>query len=145
METRARKFSSSIHNWYLQNGRKNLPWRKNITPYRVWISEIMLQQTQVKTVIPFYKKFMLRFPNLKAISEATEEEILALWTGLGFYRRAKNIYATKEIIKNKYKNKFPSNFDDLIKLPGIGKSTAGAILSIAYKKPAPILLSLIHI
>ena len=114
METRARKFSSSIHNWYLQNGRKNLPWRKNITPYRVWISEIMLQQTQVKTVIPFYKKFMLRFPNLKAISEATEEEILALWTGLGFYRRAKNIYATKEIIKNKYKNKFPSNFDDLI-------------------------------
>ena len=119
METRARKFSSSIHNWYLQNGRKNLPWRKNITPYRVWISEIMLQQTQVKTVIPFYKKFMLRFPNLKAISEATEEEILALWTGLGFYRRAKNIYATKEIIKNKYKTRFPSNFDDLIKLPGI--------------------------
>ena len=139
METRARKFSSSIHKWYLQNGRKNLPWRKNITPYRVWISEIMLQQTQVKTVIPFYKKFMLRFPNLKAISEATEDEILALWTGLGFYRRAKNIYATKEIIKNKYKNRFPSNFDDLIKLPGIGKSTAGAILSIAYKKPAPIL------
>ena len=139
MKTRARKFSSSIHKWYHQNGRKNLPWRKNITPYRVWISEIMLQQTQVKTVIPFYKKFMLRFPNLKAISEATEEEILALWTGLGFYRRAKNIYATKEIIKNKYKNKFPSNFDDLITLPGIGKSTAGAILSISYKKSAPIL------
>ena len=139
METRAVKFSSSIDKWYLRNGRKDLPWRQNITPYRVWISEIMLQQTQVKTVIPYYQKFTMKFPDLYSISKASEEDILALWTGLGFYRRAKNIYATKEIIKNNYKNIFPSNFDDLIKLPGIGKSTAGAILSIAYGKPAPIL------
>ena len=89
---KADTFSSSITKWYIQNGRKNLPWRKVITPYRIWISEIMLQQTQVKTVIPFYKKFIKKYPNLKSISLATEDDILALWTGLGFYRRAKNIY-----------------------------------------------------
>ena len=132
-------FSSNITKWYIQNGRKNLPWRKVITPYRIWISEIMLQQTQVKTVIPFYKKFIKKYPNLKSISLATEDDILALWTGLGFYRRAKNIYRTKEIIKKEYKNKFPSKYEELISLPGIGQSTAGAIMSIAYKESYPIL------
>ena len=132
-------FSSNITKWYIKNGRKNLPWRKVITPYRIWISEIMLQQTQVKTVIPFYKKFIKKYPNLKSISLATEDDILALWTGLGFYRRAKNIYRTKEIIKKEYKNKFPSKYEELISLPGIGQSTAGAIMSIAYKESYPIL------
>ena len=99
----------------------------------------MLQQTQVKTVIPFYKKFIKKYPNLKSISLATEDDILALWTGLGFYRRAKNIYRTKEIIKKEYKNKFPSKYEELISLPGIGRSTAGAIMSIAYKESYPIL------
>ena len=99
----------------------------------------MLQQTQVKTVIPFYKKFITKYPNLKSISDTTEDDILAIWSGLGFYRRAKNIFKTKEIIKNEYKNKFPRKFQELILLPGIGKSTAGAIMSIAYG------LSLIHI
>ena len=132
-------FSSNITKWYIQNGRKNLPWRKVITPYRIWISEIMLQQTQVKTVIPFYKKFIKKYPNLKSISLATEDDILALWSGLGFYRRAKNIYRTKEIIKKEYKNKFPSKYEELISLPGIGRSTAGAIMSIAYKESYPIL------
>ena len=132
-------FSSNITKWYIQNGRKNLPWRKVITPYRIWISEIMLQQTQVKTVIPFYKKFIKKYPNLKSISLATEDDILALWTGLGFYRRAKNIYRTKEIIKKEYKNKFPSKYEELISLPGIGRSAAGAIMSIAYKESYPIL------
>ena len=132
-------FSPNITKWYIQNGRKNLPWRKVITPYRIWISEIMLQQTQVKTVIPFYKKFIKKYPNLKSISLATEDDILALWTGLGFYRRAKNIYRTKEIIKKEYKNKFPSKYEELISLPGIGRSTAGAIMSIAYKESYPIL------
>ena len=99
----------------------------------------MLQQTQVKTVIPFYKKFIKKYPNLKSISSATEDDILALWSGLGFYRRAKNIYRTKEIIKKEYKNKFPSKFEELVLLPGIGQSTAGAIMSIAYKKSYPIL------
>ena len=99
----------------------------------------MLQQTQVKTVIPFYKKFIKKYPNLKSISLATEDDILALWTGLGFYRRAKNIYRTKEIIKKEYKNKFPSKYEELISLPGIGRSSAGAIMSIAYEESYPIL------
>ena len=132
-------FSDRVSNWYLSSGRTNLPWRKNISPYRIWISEIMLQQTQVKTVIPFFKKFIKKYPNLKSISVASEDEILALWSGLGFYRRAKNIFKTKEIIKNNYKNIFPKNFEELILLPGIGRSTAGAIMSIAYEKSFPIL------
>ena len=85
-------FSKNITTWYITNGRDNLPWRKNVTPYRIWISEIMLQQTQVKTVIPFFKIFIKKYPNIKSLSSASEENVLALWTGLGFYRRAKNIY-----------------------------------------------------
>ena len=132
-------FSKKIISWYEINGRNDLPWRKNISPYRVWISEIMLQQTQVKTVIPYFKKFIKQYPNLKQISIASEEEILALWTGLGFYKRAKNIFRTKEIIKKDYRNKFPTTFDELMALPGIGRSTAGAIMSIAYGNSYPIL------
>ena len=135
----SKDFSDAVSKWYLTSGRNNLPWRKTISPYRVWISEIMLQQTQVKTVIPFFKKFIKKYPNLKSISDASEDDILALWTGLGFYRRAKNIFKTKEIIKNSYENIFPKKFDELILLPGIGRSTAGAIMSIAYKTPFPIL------
>ena len=92
LENKSIEFSSSIYEWYKQFGRKDLPWRKKITPYRVWISEVMLQQTQVKTVIPYFDKFISKFPDLDSLSTATEQEILALWTGLGFYRRAKNIY-----------------------------------------------------
>jgi len=132
-------FSSNIATWYKDNGRENLPWRKNISPYRIWISEVMLQQTQVKTVIPFFKIFIRKYPNLKSLSMASEENILALWTGLGFYRRAKNIYKAKEIIKNNFNNTFPKKFEDIISLPGIGESTAGAIMSIAYKESYPIL------
>ena len=111
------QLSKQIVQWYIKNGRSNLPWRKNVTAYRVWISEIMLQQTQVKTVIPFFKKFIARYPNLKSLSSANEEEILALWTGLGFYRRAINIYNSKEIILNDFKNRFESSglHIDLIK------------------------------
>ena len=137
--TKNNKFSKLISDWYFVNGRNDLPWRKQVTPYRIWISEIMLQQTQVKTVIPFFKKFLRKYPNLKSLSVASEDEILALWTGLGFYRRAKNIYKTKEIIKQEYKNIFPKKFEELIALPGIGKSTAGAIMSLAYHEPYPIL------
>jgi len=104
-------FSKQITDWYLKSGRESLPWRKNISPYKIWISEIMLQQTQVKTVIPFYKKFVKKYPNLKSIALAKEEDILALWTGLGFYRRAKNIYKTKEIIKKQYGNRFPKKYN----------------------------------
>jgi A/G-specific adenine glycosylase len=134
-----KNFSQKITEWYLINGRDDLPWRKKISPYRVWISEIMLQQTQVKTVIPFFKKFIQKYPNLKSIASASEDDILAMWTGLGFYRRAKNIYKTKEIIKREYGNRFPKEFNELLMLPGIGRSTAGAIMSIAFIKPYPIL------
>ncbi|QCI16775.1 A/G-specific adenine glycosylase [Buchnera aphidicola (Aphis craccivora)] len=122
-------FSQLVLNWYHLNGRKNLPWQRDKTLYRVWISEIMLQQTQVKTVIPYFKKFISKFPNLNSLNNGTLNEILYLWSGLGYYKRAKNIYETAKIIKNKFNGKFPKNILDLVKLPGIGKSTAGAILS----------------
>ena len=131
--------SNDLINWHKQSGRKNLPWQVKTNPYKVWISEIMLQQTQVQTVIPFFKRFVRKYPNLKSLSVASEDEILALWTGLGFYRRAKNIFKTKEIIKHNYKNIFPKKYEELMALPGIGKSTAGAIMSLAYQESYPIL------
>jgi A/G-specific adenine glycosylase len=99
-------FSKKIINWYENSGRDDLPWRKNITAYRVWISEIMLQQTQVKTVVPFYRKFIKKYPNLKSLSGATEEDILALWTGLGFYRRAKIFLKQKKYLRRILKTDF---------------------------------------
>ena len=134
-----KKISSQVVDWYLKDGRHNLPWRKKVTPYRIWISEIMLQQTQVKTVIPYFNAFIKKYPTLQKLSLATEDEILASWSGLGFYRRARNIFAAKEIIKKNHSNKFPSQFDSIIKLPGIGRSTAGALMSLAFLVPQPIL------
>ena len=131
--------SQKIVTWYLNHGRHDLPWRQKISPYRIWISEIMLQQTQVKTAIPYFKNFIKKYPTQKKLSEATEDQILALWSGLGFYRRARNIFKTKEIIKEEYNNRFPKKFHQLLELPGIGKSTAGAIMSLAYQNPYPIL------
>lgn len=139
LNKRYQLFSEQIVQWYLDHGRHDLPWRKKVTPYRIWISEIMLQQTQVKTVIPYFKNFITKFPSQKKLSEASEDQIMAAWSGLGFYRRARNIFATKEIIKNNYRNRFPKDFQQIIELPGIGKSTAGAIMSLAYLDPHPIL------
>ncbi|WP_343183518.1 A/G-specific adenine glycosylase [Buchnera aphidicola] len=132
-------FSQIVINWFHFNGRKNLPWQINKNIYKTWISEIMLQQTQVEVVIPYFIKFIKKFPNIKKLSNSSLDEILFLWSGLGFYNRAKNIYKTSQIIKNKYKNIFPENFYNLIKLPGIGKSTAGAILSLTFNYNFPIL------
>ena len=132
-------FSQQVVQWYLNHGRHDLPWRKKVTPYRIWISEIMLQQTQVKTVVPYFKNFIKKFPSQKRLAEASEDQVLAAWSGLGFYRRARNIFATKEIIKKNYGNRFPNEFKKIIELPGIGKSTAGAIMSLAYLDPHPIL------
>ena len=139
MNKRYQFFSNQVVQWYIDHGRHDLPWRKKVTPYKIWISEIMLQQTQVKTVIPYFKNFIKKFPSQKKLSEATEDQILAAWSGLGFYRRARNIFASKEIIKNEYGNKFPHEFNKIVDLPGIGKSTAGAILSLAFVDPYPIL------
>ena len=139
LNKRSQFFSQQVVQWYLDHGRHDLPWRKKVSPYRIWISEIMLQQTQVKTVIPYFKNFIKKFPSQKKLSEASEDQVLAAWSGLGFYRRARNIFATKEIIKNNYGNRFPNEFQQIIELPGIGKSTAGAIMSLAYLDPHPIL------
>ena len=139
LNKRYQLFSQQVVQWYLEHGRHDLPWRRKVTPYRIWISEIMLQQTQVKTVIPYFKNFIKKFPSQKSLSEASEDQVLAAWSGLGFYRRARNIFAAKEIIKKNYGNRFPNEFKKIIELPGIGKSTAGAIMSLAYLDPHPIL------
>ena len=112
---------------------------KEYKSYRVWISEIMLQQTQVKTVLPYFERFMEKYPTLKDLSKSDLDDILKIWTGLGYYRRAEYIYKTSKIIKEKHNSIFPENYEEMVQLPGIGRSTAGAIMSIAFKKKYPIL------
>ena len=132
-------FQHLVLKWFKTHGRKTLPWQQNKTPYRVWISEIMLQQTQVMTVIPYFERFIQRFPDINTLANAPEDEVLHLWTGLGYYSRARNLHKTAKIIKENLAGNFPNTLEVLQNLPGIGRSTAGAILSIAFKKPIPIL------
>jgi len=117
--------------WYNDNARC-LPWRDNPSPYRVWISEIMLQQTRVETVIPYFKRFIKELPNVQMLANADEQILLKLWEGLGYYHRVKNLKATACTIVQDYNGIIPSDFEQLIKLPGIGRYSAGAIASIAY-------------
>lgn len=123
--------------WYHKN-KRDLPWRKTNDPYKIWLSEIMLQQTQVKTVIDYYHRFLTRFPNIQALAQAKEEEVLTLWSGLGYYSRAKNLHRAAKLIVEKYDAKFPSNPKEILSLPGIGKYTLGAIASIAFEQPIPL-------
>ena len=139
MTTTAKNFSDLLLTWFKDNGRKNLPWQKNISPYKVWVSEVMLQQTQVKTVIPYFERFMKRFSTIENLSNASLDEVLHFWTGLGYYARARNLHKAAKIITEKYQGVFPISYNEIVNLPGIGRSTAGAILSIAFKKPYPIL------
>lgn len=132
-------FQQALLSWFDTHGRKTLPWQENKTPYRVWVSEIMLQQTQVSTVIPYFLRFMQRFPDLKTLATATEDEVLHYWTGLGYYSRARNLQRTAQMISQNYNGNFPNDLIELEKLPGIGRSTAGAILAIAFEKKATIL------
>ena len=132
-------FSQKLLRWFDQYGRKDLPWQPQPSAYSTWIYEIMLQQTQVTTVIPYFQRFMDRFPTVTALANAPINEVLALWTGLGYYARARNCHKTAQIILNDYQAKFPKSLDDLMALPGIGRSTAGAILSLAFDKPHAIL------
>jgi len=125
--------------WFDAHGRKDLPWQKQINPYRVWVSEIMLQQTQVSTVIPYFERFMAAFPNVDTLAKAASDEVLHLWTGLGYYARARNLHKAAKIVASEYNGVFPSTPEALVALPGIGQSTAGAIVSIACKGRAPIL------
>ncbi len=132
-------FSQAILQWYDNFGRKTLPWQLNKTPYKVWLSEIMLQQTQVTTVIPYFERFIARFPDIIHLANAQQDEVLHLWTGLGYYARARNLHQAAQIIVERYNGQFPTNIDDVIALPGIGRSTAGAVLSLALKQHHPIL------
>lgn len=133
------QFQQRVLQWYDQEGRKDLPWQQNITPYRVWVSEIMLQQTQVNTVIPYFNRFMQKFPQVDDLAKAKLDEVLHLWTGLGYYARARNLHKTANIVVANFNGEFPKNVEELSQLPGIGRSTAGAILSISHDQFAPIL------
>jgi len=132
-------FADLVLTWFDKHGRKDLPWQHDITPYRVWVSEIMLQQTQVNTVIPYFHRFLSRFPDTKTLANAPQDEVLHHWTGLGYYARARNLQRAAQMIETQFDGKFPTDLENLQTLPGIGRSTAGAILSIAFKKPAAIL------
>ena len=125
--------------WFDQHGRKDLPWQTNRTPYRVWVSEIMLQQTQVGTVIPFYERFMGQLPTVEDLAAAAEDTVLHLWTGLGYYARARNLHRCAKQVCTSHGGVFPDDLAGLEALPGIGRSTAGAILSLAMGTRAPIL------
>ncbi|MFB9886188.1 A/G-specific adenine glycosylase [Balneatrix alpica] len=132
-------FSQAVLSWFDQHGRHQLPWQFNKTPYRVWISEIMLQQTQVATVIPFYQRFIQRFADVQQLAAASEDEVLHYWTGLGYYSRARNLHKAAKILLQNYGGEFPATLQEVQSLPGIGRSTAGAILSISRGVWAPIL------
>ncbi|CAM2933105.1 A/G-specific adenine glycosylase [Vibrio rarus] len=132
-------FANKILNWYQQYGRKHLPWQQQKTAYKVWLSEIMLQQTQVATVIPYFERFITQFPDVDSLANAHIDEVLHLWTGLGYYARARNLHKTAHIIANQYHGEFPLEITELNALPGIGRSTAAAILSSVFKQPHAIL------
>ena len=133
------KFANQVVQWYHLHGRKTLPWQLGKTPYKVWVSEVMLQQTQVVTVIPYFEKFMASFPDIIALANADEDLVLHHWTGLGYYARARNLHKTAKIVQDKYQGKFPTTLEEVMDLPGIGRSTAGAVLSLSLGQHHPIL------
>ena len=123
--------SSKLLAWFDHHGRHDLPWQQSKTAYRVWLSEIMLQQTQVQTVIPYFERFLERFPSVEALAAASEDSVLHLWTGLGYYARARNLHRAAKLVVGEYQGHFPESLEGLMALPGVGRSTAGAILSLA--------------
>ena len=139
MNITSKNFSAKVLAWGRQHGRKNLPWQRQVNPYRVWVSEVMLQQTQVETVIPYYERFMQTFPDVHALANAPLDLVLQHWSGLGYYARARNLHKAAQQLHLEYKGEFPQTLDAIQALPGIGRSTAGAILSLGMKKPAAIL------
>ncbi|HEY9034091.1 MAG TPA: A/G-specific adenine glycosylase [Pseudomonadales bacterium] len=132
-------FADDVLAWFDQYGRKHLPWQQQIDAYRVWLSEIMLQQTQVTTVIPYFQRFTRHFPTVEALAAASIDEVLHLWSGLGYYSRARNLHRTAQIVTTDYHGRFPQQVAQLAALPGIGRSTAGAIAAIAFGQQAAIL------
>lgn len=139
MTIKQQPFSQRLLNWYQQYGRHDLPWQQNRSLYRVWVSEIMLQQTQVATVIPYFERFMARFPEIQSLADASQDEVLHLWTGLGYYARARNLHKAAQTLRDNFANQFPEDFESVLALPGIGRSTAGAILAQALGQQHVIL------
>lgn len=133
-----RSFSSRLIAWQRTHGRHDLPWQ-SASAYHVWLSEIMLQQTQVATVIPYYQRFTTVFPTIAALAAASEEQVLAHWSGLGYYARGRNLHAAARIIVEKHHGEFPRQFEQIVELPGIGRSTAAAICALAYHERRAIL------
>jgi len=132
-------FAARLLAWFDRHGRKSLPWQGTGDPYRTWLSEVMLQQTQVETVIPYYGRFLARFPDVAALAAARPDEVLDLWTGLGYYARARNLHAAARAVVADHGGRFPQDIDSLRALPGIGRSTAGAILAFTHGQRHPIL------
>ena len=132
-------FAQQLLNWFKVNGRKDLPWQTDINPYRVWVSEIMLQQTQVATVIDYFNRFTKRFPNIQSLGQANLDEVLHLWTGLGYYARGRNLHRSAQVILENHQGQMPDTQEGLEALPGIGRSTAGAIRAIAMEQQGVIM------
>lgn len=128
----------ALFTWYAESGR-DLPWRQTRDPYAIWISEIMLQQTQVKTVIPYYQRWMAEFPTIADLAAADQQQVLKVWQGLGYYARARNLHQAAQEIMRSHQGQFPKTIEAVMALPGIGQTTAGGILSAAYNQPVPIL------
>lgn len=135
-EEKLKTVAAPLLAWYDAN-RRRLPWREDVSPYRTWVSEIMLQQTRVAAVLPYFRRFMERYPTVEALAAGEEQELLKLWEGLGYYSRARNLQKTARIIAEEYGGRFPSEYEALTALPGIGDYTAGAIASIAFGEPVP--------
>jgi A/G-specific adenine glycosylase len=132
-------FARRLLAWFDRHGRHDLPWQQEPTPYRVWVSEVMLQQTQVATVIPYYERFMQRFPDVLCLADAPADDVLAHWSGLGYYSRARNLHKAAQVIRDEHGGEFPQELEAVMALPGIGRSTAGAILSLACSQHQAIL------
>jgi A/G-specific adenine glycosylase len=139
MSEKSTQFACRLLQWFGLHGRKSLPWQIDPTPYRVWVSEVMLQQTQVATVIPYYQRFMARFPGVRSLADAPSDEVLHLWTGLGYYARARNLQACAQVLVARHGAEFPQQVQVMMELPGIGRSTAGAILALSGGQRQPIL------
>ena len=139
MHTDPARLAAPLLSWWDEHGRHDLPWQQNINAYRVWVSEIMLQQTQVATVARYFRRFMVSFPEVQSLAAASEDAVLHHWSGLGYYSRARNLHAAARQIVSMHDGNLPPDFEALLALPGIGRSTAGAILAIAFGQRQPIL------
>ncbi|MFZ1910499.1 MAG: A/G-specific adenine glycosylase, partial [Burkholderiales bacterium] len=132
-------FAQTLIGWQRRHGRRGLPWQGTRDPYRVWLSEVMLQQTQVETVIPYYGRFLERFPDVRALAAAAQEDVLRLWSGLGYYARARNLHRTAGIVAAQLNGRFPDTAEELARLPGLGRSSAAAIAAFAFRRREAIL------